>query len=706
MRELIQQLDLLGYGAGDRVHYRAFYPLKQTVAKGDSGRKTSATYGQIPPELDQWQQEGRGIYIVVNLGGAGIDDITECAAVFYEHDSVRESGLAKLQNLFPGVIFPDAPPKNDGKPQWYVPKDVQSQLWAALGLPQPTFQVDTGGKSIHSYWTLTERCDPDAWRSLQTDLLEFADADRSLKNQNRVMRAAGFIHPVSGEAAKLLQGSGERYDYATLRALVPQQEAARPRTQPIPSAAHSRDDDRAFARELLRFIPVRQPGTGSYEESFKVLAALVHKFGESEGLQIAREWSPDEDWGEDLGRKARSLRGGSNPVTFGSLVKIAQDNGWKPLTRTPAQNVVSTPRQMPSEGMEADADVADDLSQRAEDLEALVTQYANESSPTKRALLKAKISADFKIGRSDLLALEAEFRTPPAPSFHHISMPVSGHDCDYLQLLERKASGEIPAGLPTGFFDLDAKIIGLKPRKLYLVAGRPSMGKSAFTENIALNAAKAGVNVLIHTLEMSTEEWIDRAVSMEAGIDGNTIASGRLDESDFGRVCMALPSVLDLPVFLDERTGITINDMRNNVVAMTEMVGAPGLIIVDYINLLKAAIPNANRTQEMSAIARDLQEFTKECNCPVIALSQLSRDVSNRQDKRPVESDLRESGELEQVADVILMLYREEKYDPETTEKGIAEVLIRKNRQGATGTVKLLFEPQFTRFRNLARGDW
>lgn len=295
-----QHLSLLGYKEGDTVHYRAFLPHVPGVKNADKGRKTSAPFGNVPSDLAQWESENRGVYVVVNKGGAGIDEITECTAFFYEHDALD--------------------------------KEASAALWEGLSLPEPTFQVDTGGKSIHSYWVLDQPIGSLVWRNLQTDLLEYADADRSLKNQNRVMRLPGFIHPVTGQTSTLIKCSGKRYSYKTLRQLIPgpavKEQAAKPQSAPSAPAA-SYEEEKVHARELLNYIPRRQPGSGTYEDSFKVLAALVHKFGPVEGLALAREWSPDEDWGEDLDRKAASLRGGPRPVTFGSLVRMAEGYGYR-----------------------------------------------------------------------------------------------------------------------------------------------------------------------------------------------------------------------------------------------------------------------------------------------------------------------------------------------------------------------------------------
>lgn len=318
-----QHLSLLGYKEGDTVHYRAFLPHIPGKKNIDKGRKTDAPFGRIPEELAQWESEGRGIYMVVNKGGAGIEEITDCTALFYEHDDLD--------------------------------KETSAALWEGLGLPEPTFQLDTGGKSVHSYWVLDHPVGSTIWRSLQTDLLDYADADRSLKNQNRVMRLPGFIHPVSGEVSKLIECSGKRYSYKILRQLIPGPEVKDPpaKQQQLPSApaAASYDDDRTLAREMLSYIPTRQPGSGTYEDSFKVLAALVHKFGQVEGLALARQWSPDEDWGEDLERKVNSLRGGARPVTFGTLVAMARANGYQ----SPIKTESAPPRQGPQTLTELDA---------------------------------------------------------------------------------------------------------------------------------------------------------------------------------------------------------------------------------------------------------------------------------------------------------------------------------------------------------------
>jgi KaiC/GvpD/RAD55 family RecA-like ATPase len=342
-----------------------------------------------------------------------------------------------------------------------------------------------------------------------------------------------------------------------------------------------------------------------------------------------------------------------------------------------------------------------DLDQQAADLEAIVNQYANEQSPVRRALLKARILADFRIGRTELAELESEFKAPPPLSFHHISAPSIEYGCDYLQVLEQKASGEIAPGLSTGFRDLDGKLMGMKPHRLYFIAGRPSMGKSALAENIILNAANQGASVLTFTMEMPIDEWKDRATAIYTGIDTNRIASGRIEENEWPLVTEAIAQYNELPIFMDQSPGVTVDQMRRTVDALSKSCGAPQMIVVDYLSLVRASAPNQNRVQEVSAIARDLQVFAKEVACPVVIVSQLSRDLAGRADKRPVLTDLRESGEIEQVADVVLMIHREEEYDENTEDKGIAEILIRKNRQGAKGTVRLLYESHCVRFKDL-----
>jgi replicative DNA helicase len=353
--------------------------------------------------------------------------------------------------------------------------------------------------------------------------------------------------------------------------------------------------------------------------------------------------------------------------------------------------------------------VDEDFEAKAIALESLVHQYTAEQSPIKKALLKTRILKEYGIGRTELKELEAEYASVPEFRIRHISDPSTEHELSLLQVIEQKSLGEIERGIPTGFVDLDSIVQGLQRKRLYLVAGRPSDGKSALTENIALNIAKtnhkAGKKnpIVIFTPEMTNDEWKERALSIETSIDSHRISSGRIADHEWLKLVEHYEFIDELPIFTDDSTGIGVKYIEQCCEWITETHGLPSLVVIDYLSLIKPSTASGNRVQEVSQIARELQEAAKRINAPLFVLSQLSRALTGRNDKRPILSDLRESGELEQVADVVMMLYRDEEHNPDTMDRGITEVIVRKNRQGPKATAKLLFEPQYTRFRNLAQ---
>jgi replicative DNA helicase len=267
------------------------------------------------------------------------------------------------------------------------------------------------------------------------------------------------------------------------------------------------------------------------------------------------------------------------------------------------------------------------------------------------------------------------------------------------RLYEKK---QAVTGVPTGFTDLDRLTAGLQPSDLIIVAGRPSMGKTSFCLNIAEHAAmRAGVGVGIFSLEMSKEQLAMRMLCSEARVDLGRVRSGQLHDREFPRLAMAAGRVGDAPIFIDDTPAITVLEMRAKARRLKRDAGAKlGLIVVDYIQLMRSAEGRDSREQEISEISRSLKALAKELHVPVIALSQLNRQVESRSPPKPRLSDLRESGAIEQDADVIMFLYREEYYEKETDKKGIAEVIVAKQRNGPIDDVELTFLAQFTRFEN------
>ena len=261
-------------------------------------------------------------------------------------------------------------------------------------------------------------------------------------------------------------------------------------------------------------------------------------------------------------------------------------------------------------------------------------------------------------------------------------------------------------GIPCGFTDLDKLTSGLQPSDLILVAARPSMGKTAFTLNIGAHVAlKEHKNVAFFSLEMSKQQLVQRMLCSEGGIDSQKLRKGELDKTDWGKLVNVANKVAEAPLYIDDTAGITVMELRSKARRLKAEKGLD-LIIIDYLQLMQGRTGKGatdNRQQEISEISRSLKAVARELNVPVIALSQLSRSVESRQIKRPMLSDLRESGSLEQDADIVMFLYREDYYDPETVNKNITEVIVAKHRNGPVDTVKMFFKKEFTRFNDLSK---
>jgi replicative DNA helicase len=263
-----------------------------------------------------------------------------------------------------------------------------------------------------------------------------------------------------------------------------------------------------------------------------------------------------------------------------------------------------------------------------------------------------------------------------------------------------QSPGEI-RGVPTGFTLLDRKTAGLQPGDLVVIAGRPSMGKSTLAVNIAESAAIAkGVAAGIFTMEMSAEQVTLRMISSLGRVNASHLRSGNFSDEDWSRIQGAMSQLSSAPIYLDESPALTPTELRARARRLKRERDL-GLIIVDYLQLMQVPGTKENRATEISEISRSLKALAKELSVPVIAISQLNRAVEQRTDKKPVMSDLRESGAIEQDADLILLIYREEAYDQNTTRRGIADIIIAKQRNGPTGEVQLTFLGEYTRFENL-----
>lgn len=259
-------------------------------------------------------------------------------------------------------------------------------------------------------------------------------------------------------------------------------------------------------------------------------------------------------------------------------------------------------------------------------------------------------------------------------------------------------------GLSTSFSELDSMTSGWQQSDLIIVAGRPSMGKTSLAMNMVEHAVLHQEKpVLVFSMEMPANQLIMRMMSSIGKIDQTKMRSGNLSEDDWPRLSSAASRLKDRPLYIDDTPGITPMELRNRVRQLTREHGETGLIMVDYLQLMSGSVPTENRTNEITQISRELKNIAREFNCPVIALSQLSRNLESRPNKRPINSDLRESGAIEQDADVIVFIYRDEVYNEESTDKGTAEIIIGKQRNGPIGTCHLAFLGKYTRFENLAR---
>ncbi|MER1998644.1 MAG: replicative DNA helicase [Lysinibacillus sp.] len=270
------------------------------------------------------------------------------------------------------------------------------------------------------------------------------------------------------------------------------------------------------------------------------------------------------------------------------------------------------------------------------------------------------------------------------------------------QLLNR--DGDV-TGIPTGFRDLDKITAGFQRNDLIIVAARPSVGKTAFALNVAQAAAiKARENVAIFSLEMGADQLVMRMLCSEGNIDAQVLRTGTLQDEDWRKLTMAMGSLSNSGVYIDDTPGIRVNEIRAKCRRLAQESGL-GMILIDYLQLIQGSgKPGENRQQEVSEISRSLKGLARELKVPVIALSQLSRGVEQRQDKRPMMSDLRESGSIEQDADIVAFLYRDDYYNKEeSAEKNVIEIILAKQRNGPTGTVKLSFKKEYNKFLDV---DW
>ena len=270
------------------------------------------------------------------------------------------------------------------------------------------------------------------------------------------------------------------------------------------------------------------------------------------------------------------------------------------------------------------------------------------------------------------------------------------------QLFQRDNPSDV-TGIPTGYKDLDMMTSGLQPGDLIIIAGRPSMGKTSLALNMCEYVSiDTGLPTAVFSMEMASTQLVSRLIGSVGKLNQHKMRTGQLDDNDWEKLSYALGQLNEAPIFIDEGSALNPYEVRARARRLHKQCGRLGLIVIDYLQLMGSAGSTENRATEISEISRSLKALAKELNVPVVALSQLNRSVEQRPDKRPVMSDLRESGAIEQDADVIMFIYRDEVYNPETPDKGMAEIILAKQRNGPVGRVKLTFLGEYTKFENYA----
>lgn len=345
------------------------------------------------------------------------------------------------------------------------------------------------------------------------------------------------------------------------------------------------------------------------------------------------------------------------------------------------------------------------IQEDAEALKTLVLAYANEGRFTERLIIRERLSRKFRVKDEQLEGLLEELA--PQSGLDVVRGSAASTDgLTYVQRLTMLRSGEIPPGIGTGFARLDRLLGGLKRKTLTFVGGKTSQGKTALTQSIVRHVAKSTRQpIVVFNLEMTSDQWKDRWVSGELGIDCARVQSGRCSEKEFDLILDCMAHFEELPIFLSESSGITPRFVARTCAAVKAQSNSDiALVVIDYVNLM--AFPGEkNRVQEVSKIARALQSIAKEVNAPFIVLTQLNRGATNRSDKEPILEDIRESGEIEQVADAIVFVHRPNKGKPENGSDNIGKIICAKNRHGPCGVFDTFFEPEYQRFTGFEPED-
>ena len=421
---------------------------------------------------------------------------------------------------------------------------------------------------------------------------------------------------------------------------------------------------------------------------------------------------------------------GATPITAAAEVRITAADFYKPAHG----HVYDAVHTLYASGQPADSvTVADEL-RRAGLLEAIgghavLAQIMSSTPATTNADRYARIVEEYALlrrligvageiaelgysvpedvskalDRAESLVYEVNERRV-TDSTQRLSSLLS-ENLDRLELLYER--GDAITGTPTGYLDLDQLLSGLQPSSLVVVGSRPAMGKTSFALGMVAHAALEATKpspVLFFSLEMSNLELSQRLLCAEARVDSTRVRNGQLQSDDWQKISRAMGRLAEAPIWIDDNPNLTIMEIRAKARRLKSQIGSLGMIVIDYLQLMTGRSNAENRQVEVAELSRGLKILARELETPVVALSQLSRGLEMRADKRPMLADLRESGSIEQDSDVVMFIYREEIYDPRPENAGQAEIIVSKHRAGPTGVVQLAFLPQYTRFANMARG--
>lgn len=465
----------------------------------------------------------------------------------------------------------------------------------------------------------------------------------------------------------------------------------------------------------LTYIPPYTPGNGTYEGLRAMASGVINTFG-IEGESLLSQWDAGRGkWGRPFERWLDSLKKSScaRPASLGSLFHLAKQYGYIQPTRS---NSVILPPPASASGVDGSSpesahDVPSDEAQgpgeeemvrlvRADALKRLVAQSVELEDIFERAVVKSDLVSRYRLRASDIEELQAELSAPPR------SLPQSTEEI-HSDYLDRICSGQ-SLGYSLGLESLDEILGGINPSDLTIVAGRPAMGKTTFLQHVVKRFCGAyQLPCLLFSLEMGKGELMDRFVSEISGVSVRILRFNQVTERTFPLVTNALEEIIKWDLIIDDNPSIDLS----YIISTTQSVAKDfegksqklGCVLIDYLQLIEGELDNDNRNTAISKISRNLKALAKRMKLPVIALSQLSRNVESRSDKRPLLSDLRESGGIEQDADLVIMLYRDEYYNPQTPNPGECELLIRKNRHGGVGCAKVLFDGACSRFSSIPR---